>query len=844
MANTIPKLNYVGATDIMTSTNGSTLYNILIDADMVTNNNILMFEYKLQEQTNNNPVTNSVTLGFINIENAIFQSGIQNQWGISVPAENADYDPNIPMEISVRVYAGSKTTASVVVSEWSNALTVHNPPPQQTAVVSFYDTNNTNNLSSDLYVFIENLGVNNYNKLKFIVAYYYQDNNNATAWHVSDLIPVSDNSTEVEYNGYTDIKMLQVPNFGLVSTSVQIIKVAVYAVYSFTHDDDEGTKNYYSVSQISDTINATPPDDYSKPGRPLLTYNVYNTPLPGEQTIQVSWTAPVNSVINSDMFTVANYKLERKVNDDWITLATLSAATLTYNHDVSGFNCTDLFSYQVTAISTNGTHSPPSDASKIIEYFKYSEAVTDLQVIQSVIDNNKLTSLKIKFKNPLSTGCGIDKRYNISINNIQHSTPNYGVPDANANGFVTIELSNLPETTPYVGTVVVLVQTKDTNKDIDNNYPWRDGAPVSASYVAFEEEITSISYDVYVNRFSQLMTLIWSDPINDDIQNSGWSLSKYTLFLKVNESVNAILLADDLTANTYSYTPNNNDNTSLNGTKLSFYVRATLEKGEGVEKVYYSNDSPRKIIYTFRYATEPSVSPYWLVADDVNDQTRQMTLAMKVFNPSVVTDFSGINMIINVYDSNNNVIGTKTLEYLSNDNYGLLYFNNLPYRDNVFIEAYVTLNNSYNYNIDNINYGGFNTLEGDRSNRIQYASTSLPKFLMYDLSPIVSNNNLINTAGNIIQFAVASRDPLKQAGKFLYYDASEMVAINLSTTENQTGVTLLIVDYEVVGEEIYNVYYFTIDPSIIGATIFPAVTGIVVSNNAGVSSAQIKYVIN
>jgi hypothetical protein len=837
MANTIPKLNYVGATDIMTSTNGSTLYNILIDADMVTNNNILMFEYKLQEQTNNNPVTNSVTLGFINIENAIFQSGIQNQWGISVPAENADYDPNIPMEISVRVYAGSKTGRSVVVSEWSNALKVHNPPPKPTAVVSFYDTNNTNNLSSDLYVFIANLGVNYNTDLRFIVAYYYQDNNNATAWHVSDLIPVSDNSTEVEYNGYTNIKMLQVPNFGLVSTSVQIIKVAVYAVYSFTHNDGDGDKHYHSVSQISDTIDATSPNNYSKPGTPLLTYNVYNT---REQTIQVSWTAPVNSVINSDMFTVANYKLECKVNNDWITLATLSAATLTYNHDVSVFNCTDLFSYQVTAISTNGTHSPPSDESKIIEYFKYSEAVTDLQVIQSVIDNNKLTSLKIKFKNPLSTGCGIDKRYNISINNIQHSTPNYGVPDVN--GFVTIVLSNLPETTPYVGTVVVLVQTKDTNKDIDNNYPWRDGAPASEPYVAFEEEITSISYDVYVNRVSQLMTLIWSNPINDDIQNNGWSLQKYTLYLIVNDdSDNEILLQDGLIDNTYSYTPNYIDGTYPNGTKLSFYVRATLVNN-GVN--YYSNDSLPKHIHTFRYASAPSVSPYWLVADDVNDQTRQMTLAMKVFNPTVVTDFSGINMIINVYDSTNNVIGTNTIGYLSNDNYGLLYFNNLPYRDNVFIEAYVTLNNSYNYNIDNINYGGFSTLEGDRSNRIQYASTSLPKFLMYDLSPIVSNNNLINTAGNIIQFAVASRDPLKQAGKFLYYDASEMVAINLSTTENQTGVTLLIVDYEVVGEEIYNVYYFTIDPSIIGATIFPAVTGIVVSNNAGVSSAQIKYVIN
>jgi hypothetical protein len=473
-----PRLNYVGATDIMNnSSNGSTLYNILIDPDMVTNNNILMFEYKLQEQTNNNPVTNSVTLGFINIENAICQSGIQNQWCISVSAENADYDPAVPMEISVRVYAGSKATASVVVSEWSNALTVHNPPPKPTAVVSFYDTNNAiiQGNSSDLYVFIANLGVNYNNDLKFIVAYYYQDNNNATEWHVSDLTAVSDNSTVVNYTAnnvtYTDIKMLQVPNFGLVSGSVQIIKVAVYAVYSFTHVDEGVTKHYHSVSQISDTINATPSTDYSSPGKPELTYKVYNTPLPGEQTIQVSWTAPVNSVINRDMFVIANYKLERKVNGGaWTMLSnTLSAATLTYNDDVSGFDCANTFSYQVTAISTNGTNSPPSDASEIIEYFKYSQAVTDLQVIQSVIDNDILTSLTIKFKNPLVAGCGTNdnKRYKISINGSLHSTPSY-VGTATPNDFVTIVLSSLPVTTLYVGEVVVLVQTIDTNKDINN----------------------------------------------------------------------------------------------------------------------------------------------------------------------------------------------------------------------------------------------------------------------------------------------------------------------------------------------------------------------------------------
>lgn len=839
-----PRLNYVGATDIMNnSSNGSTLYNILIDPDMVTNNNILMFEYKLQEQTNNNPVTNSVTLGFINIENAICQSGIQNQWCISVSAENANYNPAVPMEISVRVYAGSKANASVVVSEWSNALEVHNPPPKPTAVVSFYDTTNAiiQGNSSDLYVFIANLGVNYNNDLRFIVAYYYQDNNNATEWHVSDLIPVSDNSTMVNYTTannvtYTDIKMLQVPNFGLVSTSVPIIKVAVYAVYSFTNEEEGVTKHYHSVSQISDTINATPSTDYSSPGKPALTYKVYNTPLPGEQTIQVSWTAPVNSVINSDMFTVANYKLERKVNGNWTTLSdTLSAATLTYNDDVSVFDCATTFSYRVTAISTNGTNSSTSDASEIIEYFKYSGAVRDLQVIQSVINNDDSISLTIRFKNPLSTGCGTNKRYNISIEG--DSPYDYGVPDVNE--FVTIELSNL--NISYVGTVDVLVQTSDTN-----SANWKDGELASAPYVVFEEEITSISYSVYDDKVSQLMTLTWTNPvtINTDITNNGWSLQKYTLYLIVNnDSASEILLQDNLTGTTYNYTPNAPDNTSLNGTKLSFYVKATLEKGEGVEKVYYSNDSPRKIIYTFRYAPAPSVSPYWLVADDVNDQTRQMTLAMKVFNPNV-TDFSGIDMIIKVYDSNNvNVIGTKTINYLSNDNYGLLYFNNLPYSDNVFIEAYITLNNSNNYTIDS-NYGGSSTLDGIYSTRIQYASTSLPKFLMYDLSPIVSNNNLINNAGNEIQFAVASRDPLKPVGKFLYYDAniSEMVAIDLLTTPNsQTGVTLSIVDDEVVNEEIYNVYKFTIIPSIIGATIFPAVTGIVVSNNAGVSSVQIKY---
>ena len=128
---TQPQLNYVGAVDVATSY-GSTRYTISFDASMATIGNILMFEYKIQSAGILVTDPSNVTLGYINVENALFTSGIANQWTISVPACDNDYEPNPVQTIQVRVYSGLTGTTEISVSQWSNSLDIHVSPNQPT----------------------------------------------------------------------------------------------------------------------------------------------------------------------------------------------------------------------------------------------------------------------------------------------------------------------------------------------------------------------------------------------------------------------------------------------------------------------------------------------------------------------------------------------------------------------------------------------------------------------------------------------------------------------------------------------------------------------------------------
>ena len=95
---TSPVLSYVGAVDISSENQGKTLYNISFHGTLNTLANVLMFEYKLQDIGTN---ANNVNVEFGYVEHSNFHSGIVNQWQISIPSKNSEYNPSVEKTVQI-----------------------------------------------------------------------------------------------------------------------------------------------------------------------------------------------------------------------------------------------------------------------------------------------------------------------------------------------------------------------------------------------------------------------------------------------------------------------------------------------------------------------------------------------------------------------------------------------------------------------------------------------------------------------------------------------------------------------------------------------------------------------
>ena len=252
-------ISHFGATDV-TDGVGSTKYNIFFDASLVNFGPALMFEYRIRQKID----SGEYILGYINTENSCIQSGIENQYVVSVPSQDFNYDS--AQQISMRVYIGYTDKGSCETTPWSNELYIHNAPETREIKSTYFDASGT---SHDLYVFLDtsvNQVYNNDASLNYLVAYYYEDPSNNIIWKVSDLLQ----SKIVTLKG--DVKpMLTIKDFGIVSSDTQIIHVAVYTVWQFQVDE----KNYYAVSHISNTKQSNPADRYAEPTLHDISYNVY-----------------------------------------------------------------------------------------------------------------------------------------------------------------------------------------------------------------------------------------------------------------------------------------------------------------------------------------------------------------------------------------------------------------------------------------------------------------------------------------------------------------------------------------------------------------------------------------
>lgn len=706
-----PTLGYVAAIDVTEIGNGSTLYNIFFDSSITTDGNLLMFEYKLQPADVTNPTPAQITLGFINTENSSQMAGISNQWRISVPAmpttlpDDYDYDPVPAMKIQVRVYYGVLGTSDITVTDWSNALDVHNPPNMPTIKFAVYDVPNVSGLE-DLFVLLEPDTTINYDEVKFIVAYYYQDLTNTTVWAVSDPLL----ATDADYNNQP-CKQLLVNDFGNVFNSVTSkVYTAVYAVFPFR---DASDNYYYSVSHISLTYPTESSEINGAPTISDITYKVYDTV--SEQKMTITWIPPASSII--PQYAVDSYMLQYSLNSTtWVSIGPLPALDLNYTLDVSNptmFPKNATVSYRVNATLVNAAVSPYSDVVSEAMYY-YSTAPQNLTVTDISVNSDSTVNMAVKFENPADIGSGASGSayFTIIIDGVTQAT----VPYVSGSPGYSIPYTNLNIASS--GTVEVYLETQNTNPTPSGFLP---GASITTTYAASALELTDPVYNIYnvveAGR-SQSMYLEWTN-----ISIVGWAVM-YDVQLRLNGGAFGSVGDTDLNNFTYDI-PTDPVDQQVCGNEFVFRVVATLTKIG--EPTYNITSNSTGVEYMFKY----SLAPQDLIIENTSiNSSDKVSMTVNFENPSDVGCYNSTltpRFIIEV-----NGIPVHTEDYhLSPLNYSI-DLNNLPDASGTVKVYLETQNTNYDYSylpgasitmpyvaaalvLDNPVYNIYNVVEVSRS---------------------------------------------------------------------------------------------------------------------------------
>jgi len=478
------------------------MFNLYFDSSMLTNTNVIQFEYWVSEE--NAPLP-ALLNGFIPTEDAVTTQGISNQCVIAIPSSNNDYDPSTPLEVKVRVYFGQTTTSSpeINVSSWSNTCPLHNAPPQTgtpTAYLVRGEYTPTYYVGDVLYVQIPDNSAYVQGEIDFVVSYSYTDENGDAQWVVST--PLSSWTRHTFTNPSIDAILL--PEILLPSDVAyqNPIYVAVNAVYNYTFN----SVNYYSVSEISTTVQAT---DASLANPTLETiiipddYLVYSNP--STQQIILNWLPPSSSLIPT--FTVNSYTIEMSVGGVVVdTITGIPSSTLDYTYPIPSAyvnaSTTTTLQFNIVAVFNNG-QTGTSNA-QYVNTFTYATAPQNLIVAwaNSGVGSGNM-DIALQFENPQSNGFGSVINFVVNVINNNVTVYSQTVPYVAGTAPYSVYLVNVAAATE--GSVEVYMVTQDTNQQtVGGSYASLNGASASQNYVADDLPIM-LSY----SRTSTQLTAVW-----------------------------------------------------------------------------------------------------------------------------------------------------------------------------------------------------------------------------------------------------------------------------------------------------------------------------------------------
>jgi hypothetical protein len=383
-----PVLSYLGATDIHGASDANVRISVLVDPSL---GSILMFEYRIQQQGISiiSPESISQT-GFLDTTSCI-QSGINNQYVVSVPVNETSLGLVDTYDIYLRVYNQSAGEAT----PWSDPLQLYLPPLKPTISHAYYDKHTDYGLDDYLYVMLDSSLDTSYVDT-IILAYYYQPyGGTVTEWVVSEQLDISLSATGTKYVRYS---LNDDVNFGTP------IYVAAFALKTW---EDASGATHIATSTISDSVEAE--NSVNSPATlDEVIYNIYESDL---QTATLDYTAPGASSIY--LFIVDHYKINVYVNG---TLETTIDDITSTTYDVSlsllsGLDCGDDITFTVIAVSDTGNDSLPSN-SLGFKYFTKASAPTNLQIGYALInETGDMMDIEFGFSNVANVGCGTPISY-------------------------------------------------------------------------------------------------------------------------------------------------------------------------------------------------------------------------------------------------------------------------------------------------------------------------------------------------------------------------------------------------------------------------------------------------
>lgn len=499
-----PTLTPIASVDTSSASNGVCMFSLYFDPVDLSNNNVIQFEYRIYDPLAPLPPNDT---GFLPLENAVSSQGIMNQYSISIPSNSNDYNPASVLEVALRVYFGSSTSAAINVTEWSNACPLHNAPPQPTNPVAYIVPGEVGTYYYDdmLYVQIADDQAYIHDDIKFIVSFSYKDQTNTYKWYVSDLLDWTRHTfSNTSYNAIL-IDPVQLTGDTDLYTGTTMY-VAVNAVYSYTYN----SKTYHTVSEISDTVEAT----VASIGAPTLDpiviptdYAIYNSVSPS-QTITLNWAPPSSSLI--PVFTVASYTITVVYGGTTTyTVENLAADTLTYDYVVESaylppdtLTSTEL-SFTVTAVFGSGALETSN--AETVNTFEPASEPRDLIVNWASIEDDGDVDFSVSFKNPITVGYGTPDHFVLSVYDASGSVVATQNEPYVANNLLTYTMFLNSITTTTTGSVRVHLVTTDTNETTATGlYADIDGANATANYVAssvpiilnVNKTVSNLTFDV------------------------------------------------------------------------------------------------------------------------------------------------------------------------------------------------------------------------------------------------------------------------------------------------------------------------------------------------------------